>query len=143
MTKREISAVLSRASKDEVEEIASLLKETERIEIVKEPQKTLVMVKVRETIGQSLFYLGEVLAVECMVTVNGNKGFNVMAGDDFDKVLSAAIIDGFLNNKDKALERETVMKNIQKLAEKQRLKRAGLNAEIMKSKVNFNVMGEA
>lgn len=143
MTKREISAVLSRASRKEVEEIAAPVRETEQIEIIKEPQKTLVMVKVRESVGQSLFYLGEVLATECMVTVNGRKGFSVMAGDDFEKVLCAAVIDGFLNDKEKTPASEEIIEKIGELEKRQRRDRAGLNAEIMKSKVNFNVMGES
>ena len=69
MKKKEISSILSRASRDDIEEIAAPLKEESRIQIVKDPQKTLVMVKVRESVGRSLFYLGEVLAAECMVLV--------------------------------------------------------------------------
>lgn len=68
MKKKEISSILSRASRDDIEEIAAPLKEESRIQIVKDPQKTLVMVKVRESVGRSLFYLGEVLAAECMVS---------------------------------------------------------------------------
>lgn len=143
MTKKEISAILSRASKEEVEEITAPLKESEQIEIVKPPQKTLVMVKVRETVGKSLFYLGEVLATECMVTVNGIKGFSVIAGDDFDKSLSVAVVDGLLNNKNTNVKKEKVMQEIVKLEKKQQAGRARLNAEILKSKVNFNVMGES
>lgn len=142
MTKKEISAILSRASKEEVEAIAEPLKETEQIEIIKQPQKTLVMVKVRESVGQSLFYLGEVLATECMVMVNGKKGFSVMAGDDFDKTLSAAVIDGLLNHKEDA-RRQRVMQEIIGLAKEQQAGRARMNAEILKSKVNFHVMGES
>ena len=58
MKKKEISSILSRASRDDIEEIAAPLKEESRIQIVKDPQKTLVMVKVRESVGRSLFYLG-------------------------------------------------------------------------------------
>lgn len=143
MTKKEISAILSRATKEEVQKIAAPIKNSAQIEIMKEPQKTLVMVKVRESIGQSLFYLGEVLATECMVLVNGVKGFSVMSGDDFEKVLSAAIIDGFLNNKEEISTKEEVIEKLQKLKHRQQAGRAKLNAEIMKSKVNFNVMGES
>lgn len=142
MTKKEISAILSRATREEVEAIAEPWKETEQIEIIKQPQKTLVMVKVRESVGQSLFYLGEVLATECMVTVNGEKGFSVMAGDDFDKTLSAAVIDGLLNNKE-ASKQQCIMEKLTALAKRQQEGRARMNAEILKSKVNFNVMGES
>lgn len=140
MTKREISAVLARASKEEVEAIAEEIKKSCEIQIIKEPQKTLVMVKARESIQKSLFYLGEVLASECMVLVDGCKGMNVMAGDDFEKNLCAAIIDGYLNGQKK--NQDTVLKQVELLGTKQALVRAKMNREIQKSKVNFNVMGE-
>ena len=60
MTKRELSAILAAATAKEVAEIAAPIKESCDIKILKEPQKTLVMVKVRESVQQSLFYLGEV-----------------------------------------------------------------------------------
>ena len=144
MTKKEVSAVLARASRAEVEAAAEKIKENHEISIVKQPQKTLVMVKVRESVKQSLFYLGEVLASECMVTVDGEKGSSVMAGDDFDKVMAAAVIDGLLNIKSEEVqeEQETVKKQIEELKRAQERERAKLNKALLKSKVNFNVMGE-
>lgn len=143
MTKREVSSILVRASREEVCMIARDIKKQHQITLVKPPQKTLVMVKVRESVKQSLFYLGEVLATECMVTVDGEKGISLMAGDDFEKVECAAMIDGYLNLK-KQGETATreVEKQILKLKEKQEQNRAVLNRELMKSKVNFQVMGE-
>ncbi|MDD2979737.1 MAG: phosphonate C-P lyase system protein PhnG [Hespellia sp.] len=140
MKKREVSGILAQASRDEVGQIAGSIKERCQIRIVKQPQKTLVMVKARESIQKSLFYLGEVLATECMVTVNGMKGISVMAGDDFEKVTDAAIIDGFLNGQEN--EKAQVLQEIKSLSEKQRARREKLNKELKKSKVNFNVMGE-
>ena len=42
--------------------------------IVKEPEKTLAMIKVREPVKQSLFYIGEVIVCEAMVEIDGEKG---------------------------------------------------------------------
>lgn len=100
------------------------------------------MVKARETVKRSLFYLGEVLATECMVLVDGVKGAAVLAGDDFDKVTAAAVIDGFLNLPDKKAEKQQVLGQIQELGRQQAAARAELNRALRKSKVNFNVMGE-
>jgi alpha-D-ribose 1-methylphosphonate 5-triphosphate synthase subunit PhnG len=139
MQKKEITAILSKASKCDVCELADKIAKTEKIEVLKEPEKTLVMVKVREPIKRSLFYLGEVLASECMVKVNGEKGCSVLAGDDFDKVLAAAIIDGALNaGMNETFSIEEYLNTWKKKQEKER---AHLNAEILKSKVDFNVMG--
>ena len=139
--KKEISSILSRASRDDIEEIAAPLKEESRIQIVKDPQKTLVMVKVRESVGRSLFYLGEVLAAECMVLVDGTKGFYVTAGDDFERVLNGAVIDGYLNHNRGNEKERSVIEQIRRLDEKQKAERGWRNAQILKSKVNFNVMG--
>ena len=140
MKKREISAILSGASMEEVEEIAKKIEEDCDVEILKEPQKTLVMVKVRESIKRSLFYLGELLATECMVVVNGKKGCSVIAGDDDKKCLGVAVIDAAYNAG--LDEKYNLTKSISVLKEKQEKERAKLNAQILKSKVNFNVMGE-
>lgn len=140
MTKREISCILSRASEEQVKKIGTRLQENHRVEIIKQPQKTLVMVKVRESIGRSLFYLGEVLATECMVRVDDKKGFSVMAGDQFEKILHAAIIDGALNGN--CVESDWIEQELLALKKQQEKERARMNAEILKSKVNFNVMGE-
>lgn len=98
------------------------------------------MVQVKETIKQCLFYLGEVLASECMVAVDGVKGCNVMAGDDFKKVQAAAIIDAAFNKK--VFECMGMETEIKALGTKQEEERGRLNAQILKSKVNFDVMGE-
>ncbi len=140
MNRRELSAILAGATAQEVEAAAQEIKDTCEIQILKQPQKTLVMVKVRESVKKSLFYLGEILATECMVTVNGKKGASVMAGDDFDKCISAAVIDGFLN--DETQDHSRVLEQIRKLGEKQKREREKLNRQLRKSKVNFNVMGE-
>ena len=140
MNRRELSAILAGATAQEVEAAAQEIKDTCEIQILKQPQKTLVMVKVRESVKKSLFYLGEIRATECMVTVNGKKGASVMAGDDFDKCISAAVIDGFLN--DETQDHSRVLEQIRKLGEKQKREREKLNRQLRKSKVNFNVMGE-
>ena len=99
MNRREMSAILAGASAEEVRAAAEGIRDKYEIQILKQPQKTLVMVKVRESVKKSLFYLGEVLATECMVTVNGAKGASVMTGDNFEKCINAAVIDGFMNTK--------------------------------------------
>lgn len=139
MTKRELSAILAAATAQEVAEIAAPIKKNCDIKILKEPQKTLVMVKVRESVQQSLFYLGEVLASECMVTVNGTKGASVMAGDDFNKCLHAAVIDGFLNGE---ADPSAVTDAVAALQQRQQEAREDLNRQLRQSKVQFNVMGD-
>ena len=141
MTKKEITTILARATKEEAVKIAAPVREAYPVQIMKQPQKTLVMVKVRESIQRSLFYLGEVLACECMVMVNGVKGSSILAGDDFDKVLAAAVIDAAVNGQVK--ESAGILTKLEGLRKAQEKSRAKQNARILKSKVNFQVMGEA
>lgn len=140
MNKKEITAILSRAGAGEIRELSAPIKEKYNVEIIKGPQKSLAMVQVREPVKRSLFYLGEVLVTECMVRVDKARGINVMAGDDFEKVMNCAVIDAALNKP--VGEAETLLKAIAALGVKQEKERSAVNAQIMKSKVNFNVMGE-
>lgn len=140
MNKKEITSILSRAGALEVRELSAPIKEKYTVEIIKGPQKSLAMVQVREPVKRSLFYLGEVLVTECVVRVDGVRGQNVMAGDDFEKVMNCAVIDGALNKP--VEEAKSLLKSIAALGEQQKKERSAVNAQIMKSKVNFNVMGE-
>lgn len=141
MNRRERSAILAAASSDEVKHIAQAIQERHDIQILKEPQKTLVMVKVRESVKHSLFYLGEVLATESMVVVDGAKGASVIAGDDFEKCIAAAVIDGYFNLHQEE-GRDAIEQEILKLKTAQKQAREALNRELRRSQVNFNVMGE-
>lgn len=142
MTKREVSRILARASKEEAAQIAACVHAGCNVQIMKQPQKTLVMVKARESIQKSLFYLGEVLATECMVLVDGVKGIGIVAGDDFEKAVSAAVIDGFLNQEGRQEEKQEILGRLLILERCQAEERAKMNRAVRKSKVNFNVMGE-
>ena len=66
------------------------------VKILRKPAKTMVMVRMKETIAKADYYLGELLACEAMVEVSGVRGFALMAGDDMDKVLYGAVIDAAL-----------------------------------------------
>lgn len=140
MTKKEISSILSQASTAEVAVIAQPLKARYKTGIIKGPIKSLVMVQVRESIKRSLFYLGEVLVTECIVDMEGTSGASVVKGDCFDKALDMAIIDAAMNKQ--VEECEDITARLSALHEKQKKSRARRNGEILKSRVNFNVMGE-
>ena len=141
MNRRERSAILAAAASDEVKRIAQAIQERHDIQILKEPQKTLVMVKVRESVQGALFYLGEVLATESMVVVDGAKGASVVGGDDFEKCTALAVIDGYFNLPE-AEGKDVIEQEIIKLKTAQKQAREAINRELRRSQVNFNVMGE-
>lgn len=97
--KRRFFRILAHAPREQVAGLAREIEEHCQVAVLKEPQKTLVMIQVREPVKNSRFYLGEALACEAMVEVDGAKGMAVTLGDDFDKVLDMAVLDAAFNRK--------------------------------------------
>jgi len=77
--------------------MAAKLQDAYPVVVVKDPSKTLTMVKLRETVEESLFYLGEVIVWEAVVELDGVRGMAVTMGEAAEKVLSMAVIDAAIN----------------------------------------------
>lgn len=90
---KRLSRILGRCSKETIERLAQPIMKKYPVHIIRKPMKTLVMVRMKETIAKADFYLGEILACEALVELQGQKGFALMAGDIMDKVLGAAVLD--------------------------------------------------
>lgn len=84
---------MAKADSKVIAELAADIKARYDITIIKDPGKTLTMIKMREPVKESLFYIGEVIVTEAHVELDGVKGTAVTMGDDFDKTLNMAIID--------------------------------------------------
>lgn len=97
MDKKRLFTILAKASKDTVAALSADIQKGHNITIIKEPGKTLTMIKVREPVKQSLFYMGEVIVCETVVELDGVKGMAVTMGDDMVKTLHMAIIDAAIN----------------------------------------------
>lgn len=135
MEKRHLSKILSRADRAVVKELADGIKSQYSPVIIKNPEKSLVMIRMREPVKESLFHLGEVIVCEAIVELEGTKGMAVLMGDDFDKVLDMAVIDaacnkGVFDQQDRLLELEAE----QKLHEEKE------NAMFQKTMVDFHSM---
>lgn len=139
MNKNEMFKILAESSCNEVIELSDEIQKNHEVIITKEPTKTLVMVKIHEPVANSTFYIGELLACEAMVKIDGTLGMAVTAGDDLDKVLAMAIIDGAFNSNvietewlnDKLTELNKIVENKEKM----------VVSKHYKSKVNFREMG--
>lgn len=140
LSRSECTSILSNADRSQVETAAKIIKDNYDVKIVKAPQKTLTMIKMREPVGRGIFYLGEILCCECTVEVNGTIGFSVIIGDDFEKAQNCAIIDAAITAGFK--ECSEIYAFIVKLGVEQTKERRKLNGEILKSKVDFHTMGE-
>jgi len=140
MNKKQLFRVLNFADRAEVIALGNRLEEKHEVKTLKKPQKTLVMLKMRESAKNTLFYAGEALASECMVSIEGTRGFAAALGDDLERVYSMAVIDATINSSVSANE------ELSAFFEKWELR---LNAETaldskvaMSTKVDFNVMEE-
>lgn len=93
MKKEELSKILAVSDRNEILNIAEVISQKHKVLILKQPEKTMVMLRVKESVKEEEFYLGELLACQSVVEVEGVQGASVQSGDDYKKVLAAAIID--------------------------------------------------
>jgi len=97
MDKKRLTKILAKADRGVVASLSADIQKTHRPIIVKEPGKTLTMIKMREPVKQSLFYIGEVIVCEATIEIDGVQGVAVLMGDDAEKTLDMAIIDAAIN----------------------------------------------
>lgn len=57
----------------------------------------LIMIKAREQVKRSLFYLGEVLITECKVMINESPGIGMVQGHQPELAYQLAVIDAACN----------------------------------------------
>jgi len=93
MDKRTLSRISTFADTETLSSLAEKAAGGRELLFLKKPEKTMVLLSVKEPVKQSEFYLGEMLAVHCIVELAGVRGAAVLAGDDFSKAASAAMLD--------------------------------------------------
>ena len=97
MEKKRLTKILARADKKIVANLSADIQKKYSPVIIKEPGKTLAMIKMREPVKESLFYIGEVIVCEAVVEIDGVRGVAVALGDDTEKTLDMAIVDAAVN----------------------------------------------
>lgn len=138
MNKKELFRIMSKSPRASILELAEAVRSRHEIRIVKQPAKTLVMLKMRETVAGGEFYLGELLACEAMVELDGKRGFALTAGDDFDKVLAMAVIDSAFNAG--TAETGELLEQLAVLGKRIALEERKEWGASLKSRVQFNTM---
>jgi alpha-D-ribose 1-methylphosphonate 5-triphosphate synthase subunit PhnG len=93
MDKLTLSRILAFADPERLSALAEKAASGKDILLLKKPEKTMILLKVREPVKGSCFYLGEALAAHCVVEIDGVRGASVHLGDDMGKALSAAVLD--------------------------------------------------
>ncbi|WP_142828531.1 phosphonate C-P lyase system protein PhnG [Planococcus soli] len=102
------------------------------------PEQGMIMVKMRESAKNSLFYMGEVLITEAKVEISGKIGTGLLVGMDEQRATHLAIIDAAY----KAQLPEAVDWEHQLLEEEKKIRMAKVQqqAELFETKVSFETM---
>jgi alpha-D-ribose 1-methylphosphonate 5-triphosphate synthase subunit PhnG len=93
MDKITLSRISSFADSALLQSLAEKAVGGQDVALLRKPEKTMVVLSIREPVQQSCFYLGELLASHCIVEIEGVKGAAVIAGDDLGKARAAAVLD--------------------------------------------------
>ena len=139
MDKNRLFRIMAHAPAESVIALGQIIENGYTVKVLKEPQKALAMIRIRESVKNSDFYLGELLTCEAMVEIEGKKGVAVTMGDDFSKVLSMAVVDAADNAGLPELKRqiEPALLNL----ERQWIQRIEQeNGMYLKTMVNFQSM---
>jgi alpha-D-ribose 1-methylphosphonate 5-triphosphate synthase subunit PhnG len=137
MDKKKLFKIMSNAESAKLAELSAKIREQHSIIIIKEPNKTLAMIKMREPVRESLFYIGEVMVCEAIVELDGVKGIAVTQGDDFAKTLDMAIIDAACNKG--VFADESTLLELER-AQEERIRKE--NALHLKTMVSFTSMDQ-
>lgn len=135
MEKRRLFKIMSKADRDAVIKMADKIRKKHELVVIKEPEKALAMIKMREPVKESLFYLGEIIVTEATVSVDGVSGTAVAMGDDFEKTFSMAVVDAACNQG--CFEDESILLELE---EEQIIREEKENGMFMKTMVNFHSM---
>jgi alpha-D-ribose 1-methylphosphonate 5-triphosphate synthase subunit PhnG len=115
--------------------LAAKAAEGRKAAFLKGPEKTLVLLQVREPVRKSLFYLGELLAAHCVVELDGVRGAAVLMGDDLGKARDAAVLDAAHSGGFPGFA--LVEGELLRLEEARKAEAAKESAEIRRTKVSF------
>ena len=137
MDKKRQTRTLARAEREEVAALSAEIQKEYSPIIIKQPAKTLAMIKQRDPVKRGTFYIGEVIVCEASVEIDGVPGISVLMGDDIGKTLDMAIIDAAIN---KGVF--TGMETLLALEEKQQCTLMQENALCLKTMVNFESMDQ-
>ncbi len=138
MRRRRRTEILIKGSSELAENMFKQIEKNYEIKTVEESENGLVMVKMRESAKNSLFYLGEVLITESKVQINQKFGIGIVRGYKPKLAYWLAVIDAAYNlNLEELKDWEKVL-----VKEENEIKSlvAISQAKILKTKVNFENM---
>ena len=92
-------SILANCSEEQACDVASLVVQNHaqsQIKLLSGPRQGLVMLRVRETVADSLFNAGEVLVTEVKLELDGQFGFGMVLGNSPRRAMAVALVDAAL-----------------------------------------------
>ncbi len=138
------SEVLAEAPLEELVQWVGQIEEVAEVTVMKKPELGLVMMRVKESVEEQMFNLGELLITECTVSVDGDLGFSAILGQHEQKGKALAIIDAVLHSP--SIKWVDIKIEIEKWLEvkrhQQEFEKKKQFVMMNRTKVNFDVMDE-
>jgi alpha-D-ribose 1-methylphosphonate 5-triphosphate synthase subunit PhnG len=97
MDRSKRTRILVEGSPELRRELCRRVEASRRVEDIEEPGGALVMLKLRESARNGLFYIGELLVTEAKVRVEGVVGIGVVSGDRPEAARELAVVDAACN----------------------------------------------
>jgi alpha-D-ribose 1-methylphosphonate 5-triphosphate synthase subunit PhnG len=135
-----ITRILVESDSTLLDQLYYSIEEHYKINVVRNPEKSLVMNQARDSVSGQPFYVGEILITECTVSIMDIFGFGAIMGEEAEKAYKLAVIDCALRAKlpetnewqSKLQAEELIIMH----------KRQREHDKTMLTKVNFNTMEE-
>lgn len=89
--------VLCECALEPLQEFVAGLERAHQVDLRREPAVCMVMVRAQDSLEAQEFCLGEALATECEVAVDGHAGFGLCLGDEPVRAYCLAVLDALLN----------------------------------------------
>ncbi len=91
--------ILANCSEEQVCQLASTVLqkyEKAQVNLLSGPRQAVVMLRVRESVADSLFNAGEILVTEVKLELDGQFGFGMIIGDNSRRAMAVALVDAAL-----------------------------------------------
>lgn len=138
MKRKERTQILVHCRGSFLRKWAKRLEEEAEMKMIEEPSMGLVMIQMRESGKQSLFYPGEILVSEAKVECKGIVGIGILNGNELQKAYDLAVIDAAYGARLAPIQ--DLEKDLMKEQKRQMEQKKMQMQKILETKVNFETM---
>lgn len=142
MDTKQRTGLWGQCSLDDLSPWVARAKEKGPVQILKEPQARLIMMRAKDSATTEVFNLGEVLVSDCTVTVDGQLGYGLVLGNQPQRAEAVAILDAVFHAPGKkwAELRATMQPWLEEQARCRQIAQHLEFDHIARSKVDFETM---